>query len=226
MRPLFELGPRLQKCADLVRPGCRFADIGSDHGYLPIWLLKTGRVQSAVAADINEGPLHTARMNGLKYGAAIETVLSDGFQAVPQEAVEDAVIAGMGGELMGEIIAAAPWLQNPEKHLVLQPMTAAFKLRVWLFENGYGILREEVVREGGKLYSVMQVQFTGKRDTAPMALYMGAILPGSAYSEAYAEKVARDLENRSRGLAGGEKEECLRLKADIERRYGLHEQSR
>ena len=92
MSKLFSLGPRLKKCADFVRPNVRVADIGTDHGYLPIWLLKSGKAVSAVAADIGAGPLESAKNNAVKYHADLETVLSDGFDKVLS--FDDAVIKG------------------------------------------------------------------------------------------------------------------------------------
>ena len=101
MRPLFSLGPRLALCAALVREGSPLCDVGTDHAYLPIWLLKTGKVPRALACDINPGPLEAARRDGAKYevGEELSFRLSDGLRAVlPQEA-GDVVLAGMGGEL-------------------------------------------------------------------------------------------------------------------------------
>ena len=84
MRPLCSLGPRLALCAALVREGSPLCDVGTDHAYLPIWLLKTGKVPRALACDINPGPLEAARRDGAKYevGEALSFRLSDGLRAV------------------------------------------------------------------------------------------------------------------------------------------------
>lgn len=197
MRPIFTLGPRLQKCADFVRPGAFLADIGTDHGYLPIWLLKQGLVRAALAADVNPRPLAAARANAQKYGVDLACVLSDGLGAVPQEAAQDIVVAGMGGELIAQIVQAAPWAR--QSHLVLQPMSAAEKLRAFLFSAGLAIAREEAVVENGKCYSVLSV-FAGQDPQKDV--YMGAIAPGSENSAGYAQKVARQLRARARGPQG------------------------
>ena len=97
MRPLFQLGPRLALCAALVRLGSSLCDVGTDHAYLPIWLLKTGKISRALACDINPGPLEAARRDGEKYGVGEELSfrLSDGLRAVSPQEAEDTVIAGM-----------------------------------------------------------------------------------------------------------------------------------
>ena len=101
-RPLFQLGGRLAACARLVRSGRPMADIGTDHAYLPIWLIKNSIVPRAVAADIRSGPLAAARKNAEKYGVTeqLALVLSDGLEALSPQDADDVVIAGMGGELM------------------------------------------------------------------------------------------------------------------------------
>lgn len=224
MRELFSLGPRLSKCGEYVRNGVRFADIGSDHGYLPIWLLLQGRVSSAIAADIGEGPLSSAERNAVKYHCEIKTILSDGFKNVPADEVEDAVIAGMGGGLMISIITAAPWLRDTNKHLILQPMTMVPELREWLSKEGFAIRKEEAVMDEGKVYSVMSVVYDPDASClTETELQMGKIVPGSAFSREYAAKVNKKLSDKIKGCSHrGETEEAEKLtslSAEIERIY-------
>ena len=122
-KTLFQLGSRLGLCAAMVRPGCRLADIGTDHGYLPVWLAKTGVIRSAVAADVREGPLQSARQNIERYGVEEQVTarLSDGLDLVSAQEADDIVIAGMGGELIARLVDRAAWLRDPQKHLILQP---------------------------------------------------------------------------------------------------------
>ena len=152
MRPLFQLGPRLALCASLVREGSTLCDVGTDHGYLPIWLLKTGKIPKALACDINPGPLEAARRDGAKYGVGEELSfrLSDGLEAVSPEEAEDIAIAGMGGELILRIVTQAPWLRDPQKRLILQPMSSVPELRLGLRDLGFAVLQEEAVEDGGK----------------------------------------------------------------------------
>lgn len=223
MREIFTLGSRLQKCADFVRDGARFADIGSDHGYLPIWLMRMGKVKSAVAADIGQGPLSSAEGNAEKYHTNIKTVLSDGFDKLSAEEVDDAVIAGMGGGMISNIIKRAPWLMDKSKRLILEPMTAIPELRQFLFENGFDIVREEAVVDEKKVYSVMLVTFTGESEHDEIEKYMGKIIPASDYSCEYANKVVFQLKNKLKGFEHSDSKdkvtETENLIRQIEERY-------
>ncbi len=203
-RPLFTLSPRLTLCAQLTRPGASVADIGTDHGYLPIWLLKTGRCPRAVAADINEGPLGAARANGARYGAGegLRFLLSDGLRALGPEDAEDIVIAGMGGELMLRMIGETPWLRDPGKRLILQPMSWAPQLRQGLWGLGFPIIEERACVDGGRAYSAFSVSFGGEQgEMPPLYPYMGRLEPGSPEVRLYAQKQARILENQRKGAA-------------------------
>ena len=225
MRDVFLLGPRLQKCADFVRQNVRLADIGSDHGYLPIWLMLSQRVSAAIAADIGEGPLSAARSNAEKYHVCIKTVLSDGFACVLPDEVDDAVIAGMGGHMIASIIGAAPWLKDSSKRLILQPMTAMIELREYLFSNGFEILREEAVTDDKKVYSVMLAQYTGNTYHEPIETYMGKIVPRSEFSSEYAKKIILQLNNRLKGYEhrgeSGEYDAAAAMISEIEKKYLL-----
>ena len=166
MRPLFQLDPRLSLCASFVPAGAKLADIGTDHGYLPIWLAKTGRVIHAVAADLRPGPLERAKENVRKYQVEdiVELRLSDGLQAFLPEEADFIVIAGMGGEVIASILGAAPWLKETGARLVLQPMTRAEELRRFLAEHGFEILEERPVLSLGRPYSVLLTAYTGRQE--------------------------------------------------------------
>lgn len=202
MRPLFSLGPRLALCAALVREGSPLCDVGTDHAYLPIWLLKTGKIPRALACDINPGPLEAARRDGAKYevGEALSFRLSDGLRAVlPQEA-GDVVLAGMGGELILRIVGETPWLRDGEKRLVLQPMSSVPELRLGLRALGFAVLEEHAAVDGGKVYSAFAAQYVGEPpETGPLYPYLGKLVPGEPGTERYAEKVLRELANRLQG---------------------------
>ena len=149
-----ELSPRLAAIAALVPEGARLADVGTDHAYLPVRLLLDGGIASAVATDVNEGPLQRGRETAERYG--VGTILfrrCDGLADVRADEVDTVVIAGMGGDLIARILAAAPWTK--QAHLILQPMTAQEDLRRWLLENGYRIAKETLAQEGKKLYVIL-----------------------------------------------------------------------
>ncbi len=154
-----ELSPRLQAIARQVPQGARLADVGTDHGYLPVWLLMNGYIESAVAADLRAGPLDRARDTARQFQQTgrISFRLCDGLADVREDEVDTIAIAGMGGETIAAILHAAPWTRQ-DKLLLLQPMTGAPKLRQWLQSNGYSILHETISREGKKLYSIWTVR--------------------------------------------------------------------
>ncbi len=176
--PETKLSRRLYAAFLLVRGGGAVADIGTDHAYLPIALVKSGKVKSAIASDINEGPLETARENihiaGLD--ALITTHLGNGVEGL-EGTSQEFVIAGMGGELIAEIIEKAPFLKNFDVHLVLQPMTKVRFLRSWLWDNGFDILKEIHLEESGHVYTVMSVVYTcDKYYRAPIEEIVGKLI--------------------------------------------------
>jgi len=153
-----ELQPRLQALADWVRPGARLADIGTDHGYLPVWLRLHGVVEYAIASDLRPLPLEHARRSAAEFGAeGIDFRLCDGLADLSPEETDTVVIAGMGGETITAILSAAPWALDGKHTLLLQPMSRAEHLRAWLPENGGKVLRERLVEDKGNLYPILEV---------------------------------------------------------------------
>lgn len=159
-----ELTPRLKLAADLCLPCERIIDVGCDHAYLCIHLVERG-AKSAAASDIRPGPLAAAKEHIDACGMAdkVRAVLCPGLEAFGPEDGDTVSVCGMGGEMIASILEAAPWTAKGGHKLVLQPMTAGDKLRRWLEDNGYGIAREALAREGDRLYVVMQV-FGGMAD--------------------------------------------------------------
>lgn len=166
------LSPRLQVCAGFVSPGDRVADIGCDHGYLSIYLLKNGIAGSCIASDVREGPLESAKRNAAKFGVAdkIEFFLSDGVQKLPKD-FSCMVCAGMGADTMISILEAAPWLKSKQYRLVLQCQSKTPMLRRYLSENGWRITEETVLRDGRFLYTVMEVLWDTAPKLTPMQWY-------------------------------------------------------
>ncbi len=151
------LSPRLQICAGFVSPGDRVADIGCDHGYLSIYLLKNGIASHVYASDINEGPLQSAALNARKFGVAdrLQLYLSDGVRSIPRD-FDTLVCAGMGGDTMIHILESAPWLRSGQYRLILQCQSKTPLLRRYLSETGWRIYEESVIRDGRFLYTVME----------------------------------------------------------------------
>lgn len=142
--------------------GCAgvLADIGTDHAYLPVWLLHNKIISKAIACDIAEGPCGAARANIAAFGMqdCIEVRMGNGLeQIVPGEA-EVIVIAGMGAATIIDILSGAPETAGAAQRIFLQPMAGAPGLRKWLYENGYIIEDEELVKDGKFLYEIMAAQ--------------------------------------------------------------------
>ncbi len=153
---------RLAAVASLVRDGAYLADIGTDHAYLPIYLMQTGRIKGAVASDIRSGPLARAQKNILAAGLAgqIHTVLTDGLSGLDRYPLTDIVIAGMGGMEIAAILEAAPFVKRACPRLILQPMQHIPELRDYL-SGGWNTEKETQAIEGGKLYQILCVTYDG-----------------------------------------------------------------
>lgn len=202
---LLRLDNRLSAIASLVRPGVRCADIGTDHGYLITWLAASGRIQSGFACDINRKPLDKAAFSLSEYGAAdrVKLLLCDGLSGLHPGDVDDIVIAGMGGDLIWEILSAPSWTRDPALRFLLQPMTKTERLRRSLWENGFEILREEPVEAGGFPYTILQVAYTGKvRHPSLLEAYTGLLWQdGRPAAVNYLEKVMRQMREKVEGLS-------------------------
>ena len=157
------LDARLRSAAKFVRAESVLADIGTDHGYLPVFLLSEGRVRRAVLSDINEGPLSSARENAEASGLShlCEFYLTDGCHALSGLGVTDYAVCGMGGELIAEIIEHAPHLKDPAVRLILQPMSRPEQLRAYLAAEGIDILSETFVQAAGKAYVCIHAAYSG-----------------------------------------------------------------
>lgn len=154
---------RLASLADFVRQGAVFADVGTDHAHLPLFLLSEGRISHAVCTDINEGPLRKAKENAhaLGFFDKITFVLCDGAAQLSGFGLTDVAICGMGGELIADIIDRAPFLKSEAINLILQPMSRPGALRTYLAKNGFKIERESYSESSGKYYLGMLVRYTG-----------------------------------------------------------------
>ncbi len=199
---VFSLDKRLELCASFVRDGVKIADIGTDHAYLPIWLMLSEKIESALACDINEGPLESGRADVVRYNLAkkITLRLSDGLKNVDECEADDVIIAGMGGELIARIISDCDWAKNEEKRFILQPMTKCEVLINYLYENGFEILEQKACECDKKHYTVMLVQYTGKCETPKRSfLYTGKLDVNDPQSKVYLSHIISHLQKRARG---------------------------
>lgn len=170
-----ELTPRLFRIAELVPQGARFADIGTDHAYLPTWLILNGVIDYAIAADLRKGPLERAKETAEKYGVSdkMDFRLCDGLSDVRPGEADTIAIAGMGGETIAHILSDAPWIKEQDITLILQPMSSQSDLRQWLGKNGYKIENECVVREDKTLYNILLVKAGLMADMTQAELFAG-----------------------------------------------------
>lgn len=208
------LSNRLQKCCQFVHPGDRVADIGCDHGYLGIYLLKNGIASSVIESDVNESPLHSAVINAHKFGVQnqISFHLSDGLRNVPRD-FDCLVCAGMGADTMISILEAAPWIQSPKYRLVLQCQSKRPELRKYLSAAGFSISRETLAKDGKFIYPVMEVSYAPGGSPAPWEYYITPQLleDNSPLLPEFLARVIRGLEESAKGLSreGGEKYEAM-----------------
>lgn len=160
MKRLFSLSPRLRAVADLVPRGARLADVGTDHGQLPVWLVRQGLISQAVASDLRPGPLSRGQALAQRWEVAdrVSFRLCDGLNAIAPEEAEVITIAGMGGETIADILDAAPWTKEGDRRLILQPMSGMDGLRRYLSGNGFSIIKEVLVPEGETLYVILLAQ--------------------------------------------------------------------
>ena len=161
------LTPSARLCSALpyLTKGGSVIDVGTDHAYLPIYLVGEGISSRALACDINRGPIESAERNIAAHGLAhkIDPLQTDGLHGTEYFAPDNILIFGMGGELIIRILSEAPWVKDASIGLVLQPMTRAHLLRRWLLENGFSIEGETITHED-RYYQTIAARFSGKRE--------------------------------------------------------------
>jgi tRNA A22 N-methylase len=156
----FSLSDRLKAAADMVTPGSRLADIGTDHAYLPIWLVAEGRCPAAIAADLRQGPLLAAQAHVCEagLGGVICLRLSDGLKEIAPGEADTITITGMGGPLICRILADGRAVARSAKELILSPQSDVPEVRRFLLGHGFIITDETMVREDGKYYVIIKAE--------------------------------------------------------------------
>ena len=208
-----QLDPRLQLVAQMVDRGRLLVDVGTDHAYLPVYLVEQQIVPRGIASDLRKGPLAHAQsavtQAGLQEQIALR--LSDGLDAIAPHEAECIVMAGMGGILITQLIEKAPWLQDATKTLVLQPMTDAPLLRSYLAEQGFAIVSERATQDKKHVYTVIKAVYDGNKHTlSPLQALVGGLDVTAGESErAFLQKEANALQKQGSGLtAAGKREEA------------------
>jgi len=172
------LSPRLKAIAGMVPDGSAVADIGTDHGYIPVFLIESGKAKWAVASDINSGPLEKARevIRQHRLEGRIDTRLGDGLDVLKRGEADTIVLAGMGGMLIRDVLQAGKMVLEDITRLVLQPMNAQDVVRKWLTDNGYAIVDETLAREKDRIYQIIVAEPGCQHIDDPIYLEIGKIL--------------------------------------------------
>lgn len=214
-----ELDARLTSAAGFVRQGAVFADIGTDHAYLPIFLLSEGRIERAVCSDVNRGPLNSAMKNAreMSFFDKMEFVLANGAEHLSDSVVTDVAVCGMGGELIARIIEDAPHLRSGRINLILQPMSKHAHLRRALAKLGYFIIAEDYSRERDKIYLTILASYDGvSREISELEAEIGRPpypcgenSPKAAYISAKLKAISSSRDGKRLGGESTEREDLL-----------------
>ena len=172
------LKERLALACSMVDRGSVVADIGTDHGYVPVYLLQNGICNKAFACDIKEGPLKKGQEN-ITFNHLedkIETRLSDGLQGIKEGEADTFIICGMGADVIIHILSSCPYICNESYTLIIQPMSKYYTLIQWLYENKFEIIKHKCTHEGDRHYTVMKIKYTGKEKSFTTAkTYLGSM---------------------------------------------------
>lgn len=155
----------------------RVADVGTDHCYVPVWLLRSGKVKRVIASDINRGPLERAGRSAGEFGigAGLELVLSDGISHLQPDDVDAIIVAGMGGETIAGILGASSWISEGKQALILQPMSKTEELIRWLSYNGMRVSDAALAGGDGEIYLILMV-VRGESKPSACELYVPEVL--------------------------------------------------
>ncbi|WP_242195303.1 MULTISPECIES: tRNA (adenine(22)-N(1))-methyltransferase TrmK [unclassified Pseudomonas] len=200
------LSMRLERVAANVPAGARLADIGSDHGYLPVALMRRGVIAAAVAGEVAATPFHaaerTVRDNALQQHISVR--LADGLAAIePADAITAITLCGMGGETIRDILDSGRAHLSGQERLILQPNGGEQPLRQWLMDNGYQIVREELLQENRFYYEIIVAERAEPLIYTAQQLYFGP-LQMQARSPEFLGKWQRMLRQKHKTLASFE----------------------
>ncbi len=176
---MIELSPRLKMAADYVREGSVVCDIGTDHAYLPAYLIINQKISKALAADLRKGPLSNAEKTLFELGISdkIKLRLSDGLDSINPDEAEDIIICGMGGTLIAKILERTQWIKNKRYRLILQPQSHSEEVRYYLISNGFEIIDETACVDDGRMYNCMAAEYKDIRKQYPVSyIYIGKLL--------------------------------------------------
>ena len=196
-----KLSPRLEAVASFVKTCNCAADIGTDHGFIPVYLLQNGLCKKAIASDINEGPLQSAVRTAHTYSVSkkIDFVCRPGLDGIDAGEADTVIIAGMGGETIVEILKAAPWIKDCGTHIILQPQSKYELLQQYLYSNGFEAECAKLVYDSGRLYIVLSVKYTGNAVEKDITYFADKLENDPLISD-YASLHLKKLMLREKGL--------------------------
>ena len=207
---MVSLSKRLNAVASLVESGSSVADVGTDHGYIPVYLVENKISPFVVAMDINEKPLASCKslVKNEGFEDVILTRLSNGLEKLNRGECDTVIIAGMGAELIVDILSNCDFVN--ELHLILQPMTSAPELRTYLSEHGFAVKQEQAVQDGDHIYTVMQAEYDPEHvQTSQVFPYIGILKADSDENKAYIHQQCSRLQKRINGLRQSGRQEEL-----------------
>ncbi len=207
-----KLDSRLMTAASMVRKGSSVIDIGTDHGYLPCWLVQNKIAKKAIAGDVRPMPLQSA-VNTIKLCGLedkISAVLSDGLENIPENDGDTIILAGMGGILISDILSKKQWIKKDNIEIIAQPMTHCEKAREYFIENGFEIKEEKGCFSQGHYYCVIRAVYSGKVQIYEKGyIYYGKLKDNEdEFSKEYLKGQLNRLKKRYNAL----KENSLELK--------------
>lgn len=217
-----ELSKRLNMIASFVTEGCCAADIGTDHGYIPIYLVQQGISPRAFAMDINKGPLERAKQHITEMGVKdrIDCILSDGLNQLPVKDVDSVIIAGMGGDLIVRILEQDQDKLTEIRELIVSPQSHPERVRHWLHDHNFRILEEDMIREDGKYYIAIRSVHGSESYKKECFYYFGErlILEHSPVLLEYLDKEYQKYEKIRGTLLDETKEHIQRRRKEVEQK--------
>ena len=204
---------RLELIASFVKNGIGVADVGTDHGYIPVMLVKRGYKGNIIATDINEGPLNKAKQSLIEADCeeAVELILCNGLDGCESEKIDTIIVAGMGGDTITGILDRAEWCAREDIRLILQPVTKPEILRYWLLNNDFRITNEAQAEENGTVYQIICAVPGRDCRYKDSELFIGRydLIKGSTYYEQMLDKHIIRFSSAAEGLKSTDRVELL-----------------
>lgn len=228
------LSKRLQTIASYIPKGSRVADIGTDHAYLPIYLVQASISPFVVAGEVNPGPLKSAKdqVEAYQLASFIHVRKGDGLAVVKSGEVDVVTIAGMGGALICDILDRGGRQLKGVRRLVLQPNVAEKQVRKWLFSHGWSLTAEAILEEDGKIYEILVAEpgdpqkAYGKNRPLDVQMTFGPLLLAEG-SEEFQKKWRREWRKKRRvaeSLSRSSREEAKRKLDEVQKEIKMIEE--